>query len=185
MLRAALLALALLLPALGAAAQTQADKKAAIAEMLDALRSAPDEDASRRIESRLRRMQIEAGTAAVTLLMARGLRELSAGQHEEAIAAFDDAIVLDPDLAEAFHQRAVARFRAGDSAAAMADLAETLKREPRAYAAFRTMAEIFAAREDWKQAHAAWRKALELAPHMAGGQEKLRELERQAFGRDA
>ena len=30
----------------------------------------------------------------------------------------------------------------------MADLAETLKREPRAYAAFRTMAEIFAARED-------------------------------------
>jgi len=60
----------------------------------------------------------------VTLLMGRGLREANSGSADEAVAVFSDAIVLDPTLAEAWHQRAIARLKGGDSTGAVRDLEE-------------------------------------------------------------
>lgn len=178
----ALLAVLLAGPAL---AQTPAEKRAAIGQMLDALGKAPNEEMAAALERRLRRLQIEASTPAVILLMGRGLRDVQAGQYDDAIEVFTDAITLDPDHAEAWHQRAVARFRRGDSRGAVRDLKETLRREPRSFAAFRTLTEIAVAREDWGAAHAAWGKVLEIAPKLPNAEERLRELRRKALGEDA
>jgi lipoprotein NlpI len=67
---------------------------------------------------------------------------------------------------------------------AIHDLQETVRLEPRNFAAFRTLTDIAAAREDWKGAYAAWQKVLEIDPKTPGGEERLKELKRKAVGED-
>jgi len=164
--------------------QRPADKRAAIEQLRDALQHAPTEEAAAALEARLRRMEMDSSTPAVSLLMSRGLRDLAAGSYDDAIEVFTDAITLDPNMAEAFHQRAIARFRAGDSLGAVRDIEETLRREPRAFAALRTLVDIAATREDWKSAHDALEKLLTIDPKTPGGQDKLKDLRRRAFGQE-
>ncbi|MBN8873377.1 MAG: tetratricopeptide repeat protein, partial [Rhodospirillales bacterium] len=161
------------------------NKPADRAFLLDALKAAPDEAAASQIEARLRQMWLEAGSPAVTLLMSRGLREVQAGQPDAAIDTFSDALALDPDLVAGYHQRALARFRAGDSAGAIRDLQEVLRREPRSFAALRSLSDIAAAREDWKAAYAAWQKLLEVDPKTPNGTARLQDLKRRALGEEA
>ncbi|MGE0417871.1 MAG: hypothetical protein AB7O80_13795 [Acetobacteraceae bacterium] len=186
-MRTPLLAALLLFPLASASAlaQSQVDKQKTLQQGFDALKMAPSEEVAGALEARIRRLQLEAGTAAVTLLMSRGLRELAAGQHDDAIEAFTDAIVLEPDMSEAYHQRAIARFKAGDSLGAVRDIEEALRREPRSFAALRTLTDIAAARDDWKSAYAAWEKLLEIDPKTPNGEERLKELKRRAFGQEA
>jgi tetratricopeptide (TPR) repeat protein len=120
----------------------------------------------------------------VTLLMSRGAREMQGDANQEAIQDFTDAITLDPTLAEAYHQRARARFAAGDSQGAIADIEQTLQRQPRDFAALRTLTAIAESRHDWKGAYAAWKKLLEIDPQTPQGDDKLKDLRRRAFGEE-
>ena len=174
----------ILLPSL-AFGQPAQDKRAALDKMLDALRTAPNEQVASMLEDKIRQSWLEAGTPAVTLLMSRGLRENSAGQADEATAVFSDAIVLDPSLAEAWHQRAIARFRSGDTVGAVHDIEETLKLEPRHFGAWRTLERIAEGREDWKAAYDAWRHVLDIDPRTPNGEDRLKDLKRKAFGDNA
>ena len=167
-----------------AAAQQSGDKQAGIDHMLDALKAAPDQQAAALLEQQVEQAWLQAGSPAVTLLMSQGQRLLQAGQNDGAVESFTDAITLAPDVAEAWRQRALARYQAGDSAGAVQDLQETLKREPRDFAAFRSLADIAAAREDWKSAYAAWQKVMELDPQTPGGDARLKELKRKAVGEE-
>ena len=167
-----------------ALAQTPAEKHAAANKLLDALKNAPSEDAAGPMEEQIRQLWANGGTPAVTLLMSRALRELHAGAMDDAIEDFGDAITLDPTLAEAYRQRAVARYEAGDTVGAIADLEATVQLEPRDFAAFETLSKIAEAREDWKGAYAAWQKVLEIDPKTPGGEDRLNELKRKAFGEE-
>ena len=164
--------------------QAAADRKATIDHLLDALKAAPNAQAASLLEDQLQQTWLQSGSAAVTLLMSRGLRLAQAGQDDDAVESFSDAITLQPDVAEAWHQRAVARYQAGDVTGAVRDLQETVRLEPRSFSAFHTLTDIAAAREDWKGAYAAWQKVLELDPKTAGGEERLRVLKRKAVGED-
>jgi tetratricopeptide (TPR) repeat protein len=169
---------------IAANAQSPADKHATTDRLLDALKAASDEQLAAALEAELEQTWLRAGSPAVTLLMSRGVRSLDAGQDNEAVDSFSDAITLQPDVAEAWHQRALARYHAGDVNGAIHDLEETVRLEPRDFAAFRTLADIAAARGDWKGAHAAWQKVMDLDPKTPGGDERLRLLKRKAFGED-
>jgi tetratricopeptide (TPR) repeat protein len=136
------------------------------------------------LENQLEQSWLHAGSPAVTLLLSRGLRSLQAGQDTEAEEAFSDAITLQADVAEAWHQRALARYHAGDVNGAIHDLEQTVRLEPRNFSAFRTLAEIATARDDWKGAYAAWQKVMELDPKTPGGEERLRLLKRKAVGEE-
>jgi len=171
-------------PALAQAPSGAAEKKSAIDHMLDALKAAPDEQVAAAIEERLQQTWLHAGTPAVTLLLSRGLRSDQAGQDDEAVDSFSDAIVLQPEVAEAWHQRAIARYKSGDTTGAIHDLQETIQLEPRDFSAFRTLADIATAREDWKGAYEAWQKVMELDPKTPGGADRLKELKRKAVGED-
>lgn len=179
-----LLALAFLLIAMPAFAEDRAAaaRKAQTDELLDALKKAQTETEAVVLEAHLRQLWLEAGSPAVTLLMARGLRDLKAGSNEEAEQDFDDAIALDPNVAEAYDHRAAARFQQGKMAGAISDLEETLKREPRDLFAFRRLTEIAEARHDWAGALAAWEKLLAIDPKTPGGEDKLKDLRRRALG---
>jgi tetratricopeptide (TPR) repeat protein len=165
-------------------AQSPAEKRAATDRLLDALKAAPDGRTAAALETQLEQTWLRAGSPAVTLLMSRGLRSRQAGQDDEAVDSFSDAITLQPDVAEAWHQRALARFHGGDVIGAIHDLEETLRLEPRSFSAFRTLTDIATARDDWKGAYAAWQKVMELDPKTPGGEERLRLLKRRAVGED-
>jgi tetratricopeptide (TPR) repeat protein len=167
-----------------AQAPAPAEKRASIDQLLDALKTAPDAQTAAMLEAQLEQTWLHAGTPAVTLLMSRGLRSLQAGEDDEAVGSFSDAITLQPDASEAWHQRALARYHAGDVNGAIQDLEETVRLEPRDFAAFRTLADIAAARDDWKGAYAAWQKVMELDPKTPGGEERLRLLKRKAVGEE-
>ena len=180
---------ALLLAAVPASAQNAAapgnERRAALDKLLGALKSAPSEEIAGPLEQQIKQLWLNSGTPAVTLLMSRGLREMKADANQDAIEDFSAAITLDPSLAEAYHQRAVARLASGDTPGAIADIQATLQREPRSFAAFETLAEIAEARKDWKSAYAAWQKLLEIDPKAPGGQERLKDLRRHALGEEA
>jgi tetratricopeptide (TPR) repeat protein len=168
-----------------ALAQSAQEKRQAVDKMLDALRTAPTEQVASALEDKIRQLWVESSTPAVTLLMSRGLREAKAGAADDAAAVFSDAIVLDPALAEAWHQRAIARFKSGDTAGAVRDLQETLRLEPRHFGAWQTLERIAEGREDWKAAYDAWTHVLDIDPRIANGDDRLKDLKRKAFGDNA
>ena len=151
-------------------------------QLLNALQSAPSEDAAALLERRIEQFRLEAASPAVQLLMTRGMRGLRAGAARDAEADFDAAITLDPSYGEAWHRRAIARFESGDTLGAIHDIGEALQREPRNFAALDTLARLSETREDWKGAYAAWQKKLEINPKTPGGEEKLKDLRRRALG---
>ena len=174
------------LPAFGQNTNPQSnDRRAALDRLLGSLKSAPSEEIAGPLEQQIRELWLNAGTPAVTLLMSRGLREMKADAKQDAIEDFSAAITLDPSLAEAYHQRAIARFAAGDTPGAIADLQATLQREPRSFSAFQTLSAIAESRKDWKGAYEAWQKVLEIDPKSPGGQERLKDLRRRALGEEA
>jgi tetratricopeptide (TPR) repeat protein len=186
-MRAILLAglLAIVSPALAQNAVGPAAQKQALADrLLNALKNAPNEEIAAPLEQQIRQLWLNEGTPAVTLLMSRGLREMKADDAQDAIEDFSDAIILDPNLAEAYHQRAVARFTAGDTPGAIADIQATLQHEPRSFAAFQTLAAIAEARKDWKGAYEAWQKVMEIDPKTPGGEARLKDLRRHALGEE-
>jgi tetratricopeptide (TPR) repeat protein len=188
-MRRTLLPILLLSCALPAVAQNTggpaAEKRAALDRLLGTLKSAPSEEIARPLEQQIRQLWLNSGTPAVTLLMSRGLREMKADATPDAIEDFTAAITLDPNLAEAYHQRAIARFAGGDTAGAIADIQVTLQREPRSFAALQTLSAIAESRKDWKGAYDAWQKVLEVDPKTPGGQDRLKDLRRHALGEEA
>ncbi len=166
------------------AAGAAAERKAILDRWLQALRDATTEQDATPLEARVRQLWLNAGTPAVTLLLGRGLRVLKAGDPDSAMRDFQAALDLDTDSLEAWHQMAQARFTAGDLAGAVAAIGETLRREPRHFAAFQTLSRFAEAREDWRGAYEAWSKAMEIAPKLSGGETKLKDLKRRALGDD-
>lgn len=162
-----------------------AARKTQIDDLLGALKNTGSETEAVVLEGHLRQLWLQAGSPAVTLLMARGLRDLKAAAGQEAEQDFDGAIALDPEVAEAYDQRALARFQQGKVAEAIRDIEEALKREPRNFFAFRHLAEIAEARKDWPAAFAAWQKLMAIDPKTPGGEQKLKELRKRALGESA
>jgi tetratricopeptide (TPR) repeat protein len=161
------------------------DRRATLDRLLGALKTAPSEEIAGPLEQQIRELWLNAGTPAVTLLMSRGMREMKADAKQDAIEDFSAALTLDPSLAEAYHQRAIARFASGDTPGAIADLQATLQQEPRSFTAFQTLSAIAEARKDWKGAYEAWQKVLEIDPKSPGGQARLKDLRRRALGEEA
>ena len=171
-------------PAL-AHAQPGHQRQDTVGKLLETLKQAPSQAAALPIEYKLRQLWLNAGSPAVTLLMKRGLREMKAAEYKQALEDFGDAVLLDPNLAEAYHQRAIARYHTGDTAGAILDLKAALQHEPRDFTVLETLSNIAQAQGNWKGAYAAWNKLLEIDPQFAGGQDRLKELKLKAFGEQA
>lgn len=186
-MRRALIAMPLLLLPVFAAAQPtptrqQEARRAELETLFEGLKTAPDDAAAAMMEGRIRALWVESASPAAVLLLRRGARNLAARTNEEALEDFDAALILSPDSAEAWFQRAQAYAAMGDAQAAARDLQEALRLEPRHFAALATLSVL---QEEAGNAAAALRSmqaALVIHPRLRGGQERLRELRRKAEG---
>ncbi len=100
--------------------------------------------------------------------MARGVEEMQAGRHAEAIAAFSEVIRSRPDFAEGWNKRATAHYLAGEYRQSLSDCDEVVKRNPNHFGALAGYGQIYFRLEDYEKAIAWWRRALEVNPNMLG-----------------
>jgi tetratricopeptide (TPR) repeat protein len=180
------LVLALLLAVSPGWAQTPAPTPAArdLDRAFEALREAPDERGAHMAEMAIRQIWARQASAAVALLLNRGIRNLRAGQPGDALEDFDAAITLAPLAADAWHWRAQANQQVGDRVAAAGDLRESLRLEPRHFAALVSLSRLQEEAGDARGALRSYEAALAIHPRLTGGAERLRELTRAAEGEE-
>lgn len=159
-----------------------AGRAAELDAMIAALKLAPNEEVAAQIEGRLRQLWMQAASPSAVLLLNRGMRELGNNATDEAIDDLDAALVLDPNLPDAFHRRAMARAAAGDYRGAIADIQEALTREPRFFPALQSLSRIAEERNDFKGALSAWQKSMEFSPRTPDGQDRLKALTKKVYG---
>ena len=75
-----------------------------------------------------------------------------------------DGIAIEPDWAEAWNKRATVRYFAGDPSGSVADIAQTLKRDPRHVGALSGLGMILKDEGRLEDAMRAYDRALEIAP---------------------
>lgn len=96
--------------------------------------------------------------------LADGLKQAWAGNFDEAIAAFDRAIAVAPDLSVAYLNRGIAYERQGDRARAIADLDQAVKYAPKSARAYYNRSLILRENGDLRRADADESRAINLDP---------------------
>ncbi len=100
-----------------------------------------------------------------------------AGRQAERALPLLDALVTDaPDWAEAWNKRATLHYICGHDAESMADIRETLRREPRHSGALAGFGQICLRNGDQPAAMLAFEAALRINPHMAPVRAMLSDL---------
>ena len=178
-------ALLLLLMAGVASAQRPATPPPELDRAFEALRDAPDEQGAGLVEQRIRQLLAARATPSVTLLLARGQRNLAGNHPEEALEDFDAAIILAPEAVDPWFGRALASHLAGDAASALRDLQEVLRLEPRHWQALQQLSIWQEEAGNALGALQSFAAALAIHPRLRGGEARLRELRRKAHGEDA
>jgi tetratricopeptide (TPR) repeat protein len=89
----------------------------------------PDEAAG--ILAEIDHLRLQSGSDTADLLLGRAMKARASQDMPLALKLFDAVVDLFPDWPQAWSERATARFQTGDSSGAMADIAQTLKRDPR------------------------------------------------------
>src|SRR5580693_6558185 len=107
----------------------------------------------------------ESGSDTADLLLRRARQAIGIEQYSDALKILDATITLLPDWAEGWNARATARYLDDDYDGSMADIAETLKREPKHLGALMGMATILEARGKREEALKVYERALAIAPH--------------------
>lgn len=157
-------------------------RKAELDRLFDALQTAPDTQGGQMVEARIRAVWGQAASPATGLLLRRGIRNLQRNEAAEALDDFDAALVLDPGAADGWLLRARALAALGDRTAAARDLAEALRLEPRHFGALVQLSELQQEAGNLPGALRSLDAALALHPKMPGGEQRRRELARQAEG---
>jgi tetratricopeptide (TPR) repeat protein len=96
----------------------------------------------------------------------RGVDAMERNDVPHAINHFDRAISLSPDFAEAYNQRALARFILEQYQQSLDDCRKTVELEPLHFSAWAGMGHCYAHLGDCAHALECYRKAVEINPHM-------------------
>lgn len=150
----------------GAAAADQDDPR--LDALFARLQETTDPAAAAEAQRAIWEIWSSTGDAAAQAKMDRGSRLMSEGRMREAIAVFDTLIEARPEWAEAWNKRATAYYLAGNYEASVADIQETLRREPRHFGALSGLGQIYVRIDKPRAALQAFEKALEVNPHMEG-----------------
>ncbi len=175
-IKATLLAV-LLAVAVAPAAADQDDTR--LDELFESLTDTPDPLRAQSLEARIWRIWLEHEDGAVAELMRKGVDAMQRGDRRSALEDFDQIVTIAPDFAEGWNKRATVHYLLGNYEESLADIAETLAREPRHFGALSGRGLVYSQLEDFEAALEAFEAALEVHPHMIGPRanaEALRKL---------
>ena len=161
--------------------QTPAEARA---DLYARLAAAKDGDETAGIITLLLRAYAESGSDTADLLLRRARQAIGAEEYPDALKILDATIALQPDWAEGWNARATARYLDDDYDGSMADIAQTLKREPRHLGALMGMAAILEARGKTEDALKVYERALAIAPHWRNAQEAADRLKAALAGEE-
>ena len=146
--------------------------------------SSEDEAEWRDAQQEIGRAWSRSGSASADLLLRRGRDAMEREDWTEAQRHFDDLVNLAPDFAEGWNMRATLHFQQDDFGRSLADIAETLAREPRHFGAIAGLGVILETLDRNTEAMAAYRRALEIHPNLENAKEAVKRLGPKAQGRE-
>ena len=146
------------------------------------LRDATDPSAIRTLEAAIWEQWVMVPDMSQRALMMRGIAEMQQQQFESSIETFTRLIDVAPALSEAWNKRATAHWLTGNFTASLADICETVKREPRHFGAYSGLGMIRAEMGETARAVAAFELARRWNPHIAGIDDEIARLK--ALGGD-
>jgi tetratricopeptide (TPR) repeat protein len=152
--------------------------------LFGALKVAPDEASAKNIEDRIWSLWLASGSDTCNLLMVRVKDAIDGENYDLAIRLLDAIIEIRPKYTEAWNRRATVFFLKKDYGNALADLRQVLAREPRHFGALAGLGAIMQDVGDDKTALDAYRRALEIDPHLKGVADKVKSLTDKVEGRD-
>jgi tetratricopeptide (TPR) repeat protein len=154
------------------------------ADLYARLAASKDADETAGIITLLLHAYSVSGSDTCDLLLHRARQAISAEEYKDALKILDATIALLPDWAEGWNARATARYLDDDYDGSMADIAQTLKREPRHLGALMGMATILEARGKTEDALKVYERALAIAPHWRNAEEAADRLKGQLAGEE-
>lgn len=109
-------------------------------------------------------------------LMMRGIAEMQQQELQSALVTFTRLIDQAPQLSEAWNKRATVQWLLGNLTASIADICETIKREPRHFGAYSGLGMIRAQMNEPGRAVAAFQLAKKYNPHIVGLDDEIKRL---------
>lgn len=107
---------------------------------------------------------LHSGSPTVDLIMSRSVDAMEKNQLQHALDLLNDLVVLAPDFAEAWNKRATVLYSLGEQKRSLADIAQTLQREPRHFGALSGLAMILEDRREHAKAALVREKIRALSP---------------------
>jgi tetratricopeptide (TPR) repeat protein len=163
--------------------EAKPDRGKSIDFLFEALKAAPDAETAKLVENRIWALWLASGSDTADLLMSRVKQAADEKDTDLAIRLLDSIIDLKPDYAEAWNRRATMYFTKKDFGHALADIAQALAREPRHFGALTGLGMILQEIGDDKRALEAFRRALEIDPHLEKIPEFVKALTDKVEGR--
>jgi tetratricopeptide (TPR) repeat protein len=151
--------------------------------LFGALKVAPDETSAKNIEDRIWALWLASGSDTCNVLMVRVKNAIDTENYDLAIRLLDAIIEIRPTYVEAWNRRATVFFLKKDYGSALADLRQVLAREPRHFGALAGLGAIMQDIGDDRNALDAYRRALEIDPHLKGVADKVKTLTDKVEGR--
>jgi Flp pilus assembly protein TadD len=93
-----------------------------------------------------------------------GLKQVSAGEFEQAIASWEKALKINPNLSEAWHNRGSALGRLGKYEEAVESFQSALVIDPDNYQAWNDRAHALYQLQNWTEAINSWNNAIKIMP---------------------
>ena len=136
--------------------------------LFDKLQTATDPFAIQSLEAAIWEQWTMVPGDAERQLMMRGIAEMEQQELESAAVTFTRLIDMTPELSEAWNKRATVRWLMGNFPGSLADICETIKREPRHFGAYSGLGMIRAQMNEPARAAAAFQLAKKYNPHIIG-----------------
>jgi tetratricopeptide (TPR) repeat protein len=160
-----------------------ADRVRGLDFLFGALKAAPDQASAKHVEGRIWALWTQTSSDTTMLLMTRAKTAIEKKQVDVALKLLDKVVRLKPEYVEGWNRRATLYYLQNDYAKSLADIREVLKREPRHFGALAGLGMIMQEVGDDKRALDAFRKALEINPHLEKLPDTVKSLTEKVEGR--
>jgi tetratricopeptide (TPR) repeat protein len=144
--------------------------------LFDRLQQTADQTEAAVIQHRIWQLWFQSDSDDVNKLMRAGQVAMGQGNYRDALEAFDRVVELAPDFAEGWNRRATLHYLMDNYDASVADVRRTLTLEPRHFGALSGLGLISIRLGYTDQAVEAFRRALDVNPHLPGAKANIESL---------